>query len=93
MAALETATNVKAKIVGKPEPEMYLAAMERLGTPVEQTLVVGDRLETDIAGGQAIGCPTALVLSGVASLQEAHAWSPPPDLILSDLTTLVDMFS
>jgi 4-nitrophenyl phosphatase len=91
VAALETAADVKAKIVGKPEPEMYLAALERLGTTADQTLVVGDRLETDIAGGQAIGCPTALVLSGVTSPQEARAWSPPPDLILPDLTTLVDM--
>jgi 4-nitrophenyl phosphatase len=91
VAAVETATDVKPKVVGKPEPEMYLAALERLGTPLEETLVVGDRLETDIAGAQAIGCPTALVLSGVTSEEQAHLWSPPPDWILPDLTTLAGM--
>jgi 4-nitrophenyl phosphatase len=91
VAALEAATDVKAKVIGKPEPEMYLAALERLGTAPADTLVVGDRLETDIAGGQAIGLPTALVLSGVTSPEQARAWSPAPDFVLADLTALVEM--
>ncbi len=91
IAALEAATDVKANVIGKPEPPMYLAALERLGTSPEETLVVGDRLETDIAGGQAIGMPTALVLSGVTSAEQAKAWRPPPDLVLPDLTTLIEV--
>jgi 4-nitrophenyl phosphatase len=91
VAALEVASDVKALIVGKPAPEMYLAAMERLGTSQRETLVVGDRLETDIAGGQAIGCPTALVLSGVTTEEAARSWSPTPDLIAPDLTSVLDI--
>jgi 4-nitrophenyl phosphatase len=89
LSALETASYVKPFVVGKPAPEMYRVALERLGTTPEQTLVVGDRLETDIAGAQELGCPTGLVLSGVTTQQQAWAWQPAPDLIAVDLTDLL----
>jgi 4-nitrophenyl phosphatase len=52
--------------------------------------VVGDRLETDIGGGQAAGCRVALVLSGVSQLEQAQAWKPKVDLIARDLAQLVE---
>ena len=90
LAALEAATDVQPVICGKPSPEMYEVALERMGVGPEQTLVVGDRLETDIAGGQALGCFTALVLSGVTSPEAASQWMPPPHLISPDLATLLE---
>lgn len=90
LAALETATDIKPFVVGKPAPEMYRVALQRLGTSPSQTLVVGDRLETDIAGAQALGCYTGLVLSGVSSQEQAMAWRPAPDIIAADLFTLLD---
>lgn len=92
LSALETATDIKPHVVGKPAPELYQVALERMGADVETTLVVGDRLETDIAGAQALGCLTALVLTGVTSNQEAHAWRPAPDWIADDLTNLLKNF-
>lgn len=89
LAALEAATSVSPMIVGKPSPEMYQVALDRMGKEPASTLVVGDRLETDIAGAQKLGCPTALVLSGVTSLQAAQSWSPPPDWIEADLASLL----
>lgn len=89
LAALETATSVKPLIMGKPSPAMYQLALERLGTSPVETLVVGDRLETDIAGAQAIGCRTALVLSGVSTESEGLSWQPQPDIITNDLASLV----
>ena len=77
-------------MVGKPRPLLFQMALERLGTRPEETLVVGDRLETDIAGGQAAGCRTSLVLSGVTSAEQAARWEPAPDLIAPDLTAIVD---
>ncbi len=71
---------------------MYYLAIERMQVPNEATLVVGDRLETDIAGAQKIGCQTALVLSGVTSLQGAEKWQPPPDWVTEDLTALLMKF-
>jgi 4-nitrophenyl phosphatase len=64
-------------------------ALKRLGTPRERTLVVGDRLETDIAGGQAVGCPTALVLSGVSTIEMGESWNPQVDLIAADLMSML----
>jgi 4-nitrophenyl phosphatase len=89
ISVIVTATNVEPIFAGKPFPFLMEMALERLGTKREETLVVGDRLETDIAAGQAVGCPTALVLSGVSTRAQAEAWSPPPSFIIQDLETLV----
>jgi ribonucleotide monophosphatase NagD (HAD superfamily) len=64
-------------------------ALERLGTEKRETLVIGDRLETDIAAGQAVGCPTALLLSGISTKEQGKAWKPKPNFIVQDLETLV----
>lgn len=89
LAALEAASDQAPIIIGKPETAIYEAALERLGTIAQETLVVGDRIETDIVGAQAMGCPTALVLSGVTSAEQAEAWRPPPELIAADLAEVV----
>ena len=89
LAALETATDVKAIVIGKPSPFMLELAAERMGLTKNEVLVVGDRVETDIAGGQAMQARTALVLSGVTTLAQAEAWNPKPDLIALDLVELI----
>jgi len=92
IAAIEAATGVEAEVIGKPNPGMYRVALQRLKAAPEETLVVGDRLETDIAGAQALGCRTALVLSGVTDEQRARQWDPAPDWIFPDLQTLLEKF-
>jgi 4-nitrophenyl phosphatase len=89
IAVIVTATGVEPIYAGKPAPYLLELARARLGTKKEQTLVVGDRLETDIAGGQAAGMPTALVLSGVSSRTQAEQWIPKVDLVVDDLATLI----
>ena len=76
-------------IIGKPQPLLYSIALDKLGTEPQETLAVGDRLETDIAGAQAAGCLTALVLSGVSTLEQAKQWYPQPDVICQDLEELI----
>ena len=93
LAAVVTASDVSPVIIGKPEPEMYRVAMQRMESSPATTLVIGDRLETDIAGAQNMGCLTALMLSGVTSAITARNWSPPPDWIATDLTELLGLFS
>lgn len=90
VAVITTATGVQPVIAGKPFPFLMELALERLGTKKEETLVVGDRLETDIAAGQGVGCPTALVLSGVSTKEQAKSWIPRIDLIARDLASLID---
>ena len=89
IAAIETASGVKPQIIGKPQATMFLQAINSLQLPADQVLVVGDRLETDIAGGQAAGCKTALTLSGVTNQAQAESWVPAPDLIVADLAELI----
>lgn len=89
ISVITTATGVEPIYAGKPFPYLIELALQRLGTRKEETLVVGDRLETDIAAGQAAGCPTALVLSGVSTREQAQAWKPRPDWIVKDLFELI----
>jgi 4-nitrophenyl phosphatase len=89
ISVITTATGVQPIIAGKPFPFLMELSLERLGTRKEGTLVVGDRLETDIAAGQAVGCPTALVLSGVSTKEQARDWNPKPDIIAEDLAALI----
>ena len=91
LALLETASDVKPILGGKPSPAMMDLAMQRLGTSPQETLAIGDRLETDVLGGMNAGCRTALVLSGVATLQDLERWSPKPDLVAQNLAQLVGL--
>ena len=58
------ATGRRPKFIGKPEPEMALLSMERYGYSREETVLIGDRIYTDIACGVHAGIDTAFVLSG-----------------------------
>ena len=88
-SVITTATGVEPIVAGKPFTTLMELSLERLGTSKEESLVVGDRLETDIAAGQAAGCPTALVLSGVSTREDAGKWTPKIDFIADDLASLV----
>ena len=89
ITALEVSTDQKAIIAGKPSPLLYEVALHRLGTTLDETLAVGDRFETDIVGGQVFGCKTALVLSGVSTIEQSEQWKPRPDLVVQNLTELI----
>ena len=90
ISVITTATNVEPIVAGKPFPFLMDLSMERLGTQPQETLVIGDRLETDIAAGQAVGCPTALVLSGVSTREQSESWEPKIDLVAEDLASLTN---
>ena len=89
LAALEAASDVKATVIGKPATFMLELAAQHMGLTRDEVLVVGDRLETDITGGQAMQARTALVLSGISTREQLENWNPKPDLVASDLTELV----
>lgn len=89
LAAVAAASGRQPIVVGKPSPLLFVTAAQRMDLGAESVLVVGDRLETDIAGGQSLGARTALVLSGVSTLEEAEEWSPAPTLIARDLADLL----
>lgn len=86
IAAIETTTGKRAEIVGKPHPPLLRAAASRAGA--RAPLVVGDRLDTDIAGASALGWDSVLVLTGVSTRDEAAAARPGPTYVLEDLRGL-----
>lgn len=65
VAAVKTAAGVEPFLIGKPQPTLALHACADLGITPDQALLVGDRLDTDIHCGEAAGCATWLVLTGV----------------------------
>jgi 4-nitrophenyl phosphatase len=88
VAMLETATDVQARVFGKPSPGIYLYALPRLGVSAGRAAAVGDRPETDIIGGQQAGMRTIGVLTGVGTKEDFAAMQPPPDWVFEDLAAL-----
>ncbi len=88
VAALEYATERTARSVGKPAPDMFNAALDRLGPG--RALMVGDRLDSDLAGAAAAGLDAAIVLTGVSTRMQAEGASDPaPVAIAPDLHELL----
>lgn len=86
LAFLQAATGVEPVVIGKPGPLIFQMAMEKLGGTRQNTAMVGDRLETDIAGGKAAGIQTILVLSGISQRNDvAKANGLQPDFIFEDI--------
>jgi NagD protein len=90
VAMLETATGIKAFSVGKPSPVMMRAARKQLGLETEQTVMVGDTMETDILGGVQMGYRTVLVLSGGTRREDLTRYAFRPDLVVDSLANLCD---
>jgi HAD superfamily hydrolase (TIGR01450 family) len=88
VAALRAATDAEPQVAGKPSPTLMADALARgdFHTP----LVVGDRLDTDIAGANAAELPSLMVLSGVSSARDAVRATPAerPTYIAHDLRSL-----
>jgi len=79
MAALiEKATGVTPFFIGKPNPLMMRTALNYLGVHSEHTVMIGDRMDTDIVAGVESGMETILVLSGVTGLEDVdrHPYQP-----------------
>jgi HAD superfamily hydrolase (TIGR01450 family) len=64
--------------LGKPEPHLFVAGAQRLGLPMERVVMIGDQLETDIAGAAAAGCASALLAGGVSRWDAETSTAPHP---------------
>jgi 4-nitrophenyl phosphatase len=89
IGALQFASGTKPYVVGKPQPAIFQAALDLYGAQPEDTLMVGDRLETDILGAKQLGIDTAAVLTGITSRKEISSHEIKPDFIVEDLPTLL----
>jgi 4-nitrophenyl phosphatase len=89
LAALQAATDVKPFVTGKPEGLLYQQAIDRMGVTPATTLVIGDRLDTDILGGVRLGIPSAMVLTGVSGRQAVLDSPIRPNAIFETLPQLL----
>ena len=90
IAAVEAVTNTKVEtIVGKPSPLILEVALRALGCVAHESVIVGDRVETDIAMGKQLGLATILVLSGVTHSDDPRIAALAPDHVLRSVRELI----
>ncbi len=92
LAAIEAATGQAPLIIGKPEPFMFEVAMAKMGSRPEETATLGDRLETDILGGQQAGLRTILVTCGVDNEASVVTKGIRPELIFSGIEEITRLW-
>jgi 4-nitrophenyl phosphatase len=85
LAALSTASKVTPTIIGKPEPIIYQQALAALGTNLNDTIAIGDRLDTDILGAVRTGIRSLLVLSGVSTREDLQTNEYQPTWVMQDI--------
>ena len=90
VAMLETATGIKAFSVGKPSPVMMRMARKELGLDTDETTMIGDTMETDIAGGVQLGFRTVLVLTGSTKQEDVARYAYRPDVVVSSIANLLE---
>jgi 4-nitrophenyl phosphatase len=90
VAAVEAASGQQPIVIGKPETPMLQMAMVRMGAQPAETVMLGDRLDTDILAGERAGMSTVLVLTGVSTREDLSSAEALPDVVVSDLPSLVE---
>lgn len=88
-APIEMATGRKAYFVGKPNPLIMRHALKRLGARREETVIIGDRMDTDIVAGVESEIETCLVLTGVTSQADITRFPYRPGHVLGGIADLV----
>lgn len=88
VAALVASGGKDPVVVGKPSPVMVETCIARLGTTPERTVMLGDRLDTDILAGQRAGARTILVTTGISSIEDVANTGIEPDVIVPTLSPL-----
>jgi NagD protein len=87
-AMIEAASGVAPFFVGKPNPLMVRIALKSLGTHSEDTVMIGDRMETDIVAGIESGMETVLVLTGVTRAEDVRRFPYQPTRIVKSIAEL-----
>jgi 4-nitrophenyl phosphatase len=93
LAALQAATGEQPTVIGKPERYLFDMAVSRLGCEPAHTAVVGDRLDTDILGGQRAGLKTILTTTGIDNQQTIMTKGLQPDFIVNGLDELIQLLA
>ena len=87
---LHTATGRRPKVIGKPQPEMALLAMEQTGFSPRETCLIGDRVYTDIACGVNAGIDTIFVLSGEGVMDDIEKYGVQPAYCMQNIREVLN---
>lgn len=87
---LYRATGKRPRFIGKPRPEMLTLSMAKYGYTKDETLMVGDRVYTDIASGYNAGVDTVFVLSGEGTVKDAEESDTRPTYIMKNIRELYE---
>jgi NagD protein len=87
-AMIEKATGVEPFFIGKPNPLMVRTALNYLGVHSEETIIVGDRMDTDIIGGVQNGMDSILVLTGVTKSEQIERYSYIPTYVYDSVAEI-----
>jgi Predicted sugar phosphatases of the HAD superfamily len=90
MAPIELSTGRSAYYVGKPNPLMMRSAIKKLGCSREDSIIIGDRMDTDIIAGIESEIDTILVLSGISTLKTADKFPYRPHYILDGVNEIIN---
>jgi NagD protein len=90
IAPIEMATGHNAYFIGKPNPLMMRIALKKIGMTREETIIIGDRMDTDIVAGIESEIDTALVLSGISDLKAMKSFAYRPRFVLNGISDLID---
>ena len=88
ISPIELATGREAYFIGKPNPLMMRHALKRLGTSREETVIIGDRMDTDVIAGIESEIDTVLVLSGVTAAEDVDRFPYRPHHILPGVMSI-----
>ena len=88
--ALEYGARKRAIMIGKPSPRMFRLALQRLNEKARNAVMVGDQLETDVAGASKAGVHTVLVLTGVETLETIKESKIKPELVVEAVDDLLN---
>ncbi len=90
VAAISASTGVQPAVVGKPETLLFEIAFEQMGCDPNETVAIGDRLDTDIVAAGKTGVLSLMVLTGVSTREEIASSAVKPDMVFTDLNAILD---
>jgi 4-nitrophenyl phosphatase len=93
VAAVQVGSGVKPTVIGKPGPILMDMALDQMGATKEQTIALGDRLDTDIAGAEAFGMASIMVLTGINNRQDIVTAPCKPTFVFEGLPDLMQAWA
>ena len=91
IVGIEAAAGIEIPVVGKPAPEFFRAALLEFGADTDEVMIVGDDIDSDVRGGQAVGITGVLVRTGKYRPNDLETDGPAPDHVIESIRQLPEL--